>query len=398
MLIRSVFLCLLAFTVTVAHAEPAYSIGYVLTLHAFDTYTIHASGTFREILPTLRATIRREFLVANELTHPPHGRPSVFDKPVSLSFDGVTLDDILFSLCKQLGAVYYANGQNGDYPGAYVQLVPRDPLVDARPCATIDGFTIVVEEVSRVENALTAFEWGMPAPATTGGTELDLSLSIRPHTRGALLALLGLDAHATAFPDHGPAIIGKGRGAFRQEPLPPFHDEALGMPASIILPLGRQHPSVLRRVEARLALTSLVSMVQLHIPPDAVGKTFTQDDISVTVEAAHATPTELRLEIAPRRPQAPPGTRYPSTWGGFDLADVIYKDGRSAVTWIVDNNFDSGHQVLTYVLPRQIKAPPAKGFTPIVESAEPTELLLTYIRTGPSDRTVPFVLENIPLP
>ena len=107
---------------------------------------------------------------------------------------------------------------------------------------------------------------------------------------------------------------------------------------------------------------------------------------------------KLRLEIAPRRPQAPPGTRCPSTWGGFDLADVIYKDGRSAVTWIVDNNFDSGHQVLTYVLPRQIKAPPAKGFTPIVESAEPTELLLTYIRTGPSDRTVPFVLENIPLP
>lgn len=145
-----------------------------------------------------------------------------------------------------------------------------------------------------------------------------------------------------------------------------------------------------------------MQVTELRIPPDSEGQTFEQDDVQVTVGAwkwqegtlvVNLTAQVLRLPIAT-------GSSASDNW---HTAALVTKDGRRQVAPMQICGGEEGNLQLAYrfSLP---PPPPAGGGAAGPVPNPPTEidyLRLTLVRIGSGDKTlktVPFVIENMPLP
>ncbi len=366
-----------------------------------DKYTIHTSGTLHDIVEALSKLTHRQIWINRGIGRgvPPAPTPNgLEDTPVSLNFDNATLDTILLSLCTQAGLVYEV--QQGYYglQSPPLALRPGDPTVDSRPTCVLDDYTLRVLRVVNTRSRETDFRWGTTQPDRPDeAANLQVTVEVTPHSPDAALRLAGLGQEARGIPDVGaPVTLGSDRNRFYQSMIQ--HDPLGGgsfQPLTLGLPLPGPEATVLKRLEGSLALFSEVKVTELRIPPGSEGQTFTKDDVTATVRAWKMEGDTLRVEVDATCPSLPREPNQPWYQDGWQTVALVGKDGRHAMPQ--SSSWGGGPQVklaFTFSLTSRQGPPDVAGEPPI----EPEAFVATFYRTGPPNKTVPFVFENIPLP
>ncbi len=406
MSVRALGLCLLAVALSACLADPpppspAASLGP-------EKYTVHSSGTLRDMVDSLSKLTRRQIrLQTSQGPGAPTTAKPLEDAPVSLNFDNATLDVILLSLCTQAGVIYdVPEGFYGSH-GPPITLRPGDPAVDGRPTCVLDDYILRVTRVVAAQSREADFRWGSASAEKPAlASYLQITLQVTPRSPEAALRLAGVQTEARAVANAGDPIQSEAhmpRGFFSPMQRDPWGGGGI-QPTQISLPLPDPAATVLTRLEGSLTCFSEVKVTEIKIPPDSgggpggspEGKTFTEDDVKATVKTWKLEGTSLRVEIdaeCPPLPHEPSQFWLPRDWL---KADLLGADGRQA-----------GLSSSGYSGVGKIKMQFQFGLQPLVQTPEgtpqpppivPDVLVVTFYRTGPADKIVPFVIENIPLP
>jgi hypothetical protein len=362
-----------------------------------EKYTIHTSGTLRDIVPGLATLTHRQIWLDTSSRHGPPPAKPVDDTPVSLNFDNATLGDILLSLCTQAGVVYEVPAGFYGSQGPPITLRPGDPAADGRPTAFLDDYTLRVTRINAGQNRAATFRWGSTSPDKPAPTsQLQITIDVIPRSPDAALRFAGVQAHASAVPDAGKPIESDARMPIdyyqptQRDPWGRAGREA----AYVTLPLPDPAATVLTRLEGNLTLFSQVKVTELRIPPDSEGKTFTQDDVTATVRTWKREGDSLQIAVDAVCPPLAHDTRQ--SWFGRDSQRVVLltADGRPASPSSTSQRNNDGQVKIACTFPLTPPAAPGEVTAPLV----PEGLLITFIRSGSADKIVPFVIENIPLP
>ena len=375
-----------------------------------DKYTIHTSGTLRDIITALTTLTHRQIWRDTGLGRgapPPPAAKGIDDTPVSLNFDNATLADILMSLCAQAGLIYEVPAGFYGPQGPPIQLRPGDPKVDGRPTCVLDGYTLRVTRVTIAQSRDAEFHWGTASPSRPDpSNQFGITIDITPHSDAAARLYAGIRAGVRAVPNvgtplepdrrMGPSYVyGVQRGPW---------DTGILQPVQLSLPLPDPAATILTRLEGELVRFSEVKVTELKIPADGgagpagspEGKTFTKDDVRATVTVWRRQGTDLQVTIeaeAPPLPHKDDMAWYPRDW---QTGALIGADGRRAA---MPSSGSSGNGKIQMGLQFSLQpmGPTPEGAAqpaPIV----PAALLLTFYRTGSADKILPFVIENIALP
>jgi hypothetical protein len=247
---------------------------------------------------------------------------------------------------------------------------------------------------------------------------LQVALEVIPKTLDAGRRLAGIDHKMTAVTDGGVALQvdtrqlgapdyyrlpegGCGEGAVGTgvlaRPLrPPQYVQFPPLPAGV---------HRLARLEGSLRLFSDVRITELKIPADSQGQTLKQGDITLTVKSwRKSTENGGYLVILDAQiPDLPVRDLLDARYAGRCQPSVVLvgRDGREYLGYASLDSYNYGtsakvqlHCVVTLDT-RRWQTPPAR---PDAGTFEPDHLLVSILRRGDADKTVPFVLENIPVP
>ncbi len=394
MSVRGVAVFLLTLTLPPClHADPSTSAPSLGT----KEFTVHFRGTLFDALAELQRLSGCIFSIDDIPGARPAGEPLSLAH-VELDFDGATLGKILLSICKQVGGVYRMSGDSPEVP-EYIWMNPGDPDLDARPTAVLDGYLVRVVFVTATRTQDTAFPWGEALPEFRDPERgLDVVVEVVPQSAQAGLALAGLDVYARAHPDVGAPLErpnarpGEYFGLQQDDPGDPgrTHLEVW------VLPAADQTATSLRQLESALILYSWARKTEIRIPAGSEGKSFTADDVTVTVTKWHVENGSVKIGIdaaMPALPQDAPLAKRARAWMAAAFPGADGKDHQA-----LGVRFDPQRQHFVYPMsftpPRA--AAPTGGAQPTI--VEPDHVLLTFYRSGPPSVRVPFVLENIALP
>ena len=426
-----VFSCLaLLVTFAVAHAvdtKPVLKGPWLGT----GKFTIHFAGMVSDAIEVIRRETGRQINIS-------YGRGGEGDAgggkavlPITLDFDDATLDVILLSLCKQAGFVYQV--QNG---GSYIELREGDPTVDSRPAAEAGDYTIRVTGAQVQVSRSYTMGWGLALPDAPRVNEyLNLNVDISAKTPEAERFLAGIERKVTATTDKGtlltPAMREGGPemdGAFN----PIQRNEGMGRgygPAMYIQPLQLPVPPngvrKLAKVEGTLRLFSQVKTTEVKLKPVAEGQTATTEDVTATLKSWKQEGDLCRATVDLNCPPLAKGPNRGYFQGDRRAVILVAKDGRRCGANSSGESGGNGVTTLTLQFnPRSNRGrgmvldgpgmgpvppppPAAPGAAPAVPATpgaaaapafEPDYILITVTRYGDTDKTVPFVLENVPVP
>jgi hypothetical protein len=369
-------------------------------------YTVHLAGSLKNVLDDLGKIVGRLIFL------PPqngggNGEPSKGDVMVKLDFDDATLDQMLLSVCKQAGVVYDApaGGSSNDLRMP-ISLRMGDPQVDPRPTTQVGDYVVRVTSVFVHIARGRRLNWGQAAPEKPEvQAETIVGLGITAQTRDAAEKLAGIGGHYLATPDQGaPLEYGAGN-------VPGYFYAISNVPNAIdrtattqlTLPAPAPEATKLVRLEGTLVLYSTVKVTEMKITPDAVGQTFQQDDVTLTEKSWKVEGQQLTVELEGKVPALP---RKPGIISGYNrqtqTAVLVAKDGREITGAGGYGSYGGSNQEyrLSFMLdtPAAGHAPGAGGPAGAPGPFVADYLRLTFVREGDADVTVPFVIENIPLP
>jgi hypothetical protein len=328
------------------------------------------------------------------------------DVMVKVDFDNATLDQILLSICRQAGVVYDApNGGGVLYEGWPIPLRVGDPQVDLRPKVNVGDYTLHVTNIRRETNSSKWFRWGGPLPdkADSQGGIL-LGLQINSRTLDAARKLAGVSPYYASPPNPPPGPVG--RGPYLAAVWPGVGGVTREMSIGISYPAPPPETRM-GHFEGDLVLFSALKVTELKITPDAVGQTFTQDDISMTEKTWKMDGQQLTLELEGKRPSLP-GVITNNMYyqrRATQTAVLVAKDGRELPArgnngqWATDDGGATMSVNFSFDIPQAAPQPPRAAGP--VDAERPFVIdyaRVTFVRTGDADATLPFVLDNVPLP
>ncbi len=175
----------------------------------------------------------------------------------------------------------------------------------------------------------------------------------------------------------------------------------------LTLPLPDPLARTITRLEGALFLTSESLRTEFRLPPESVGQTFSRDGISIAVRYwkrggqpggtydANALDVQMGVTYQPLRP---PGDFNPYQPGHDAVTAVLLApDGDPVQSTAGGFSGKEGHMQLEFCFPlvRHVFDGHAQKTEPPIE---PEAVLVTVTRVGLTDRTVPFVFTNLPLP
>jgi hypothetical protein len=347
--------------------------------------TLVATGALYDVLRTLSKAAGREIRYNTGVAQP-GGRDLSFSQ-VHLNANGTPLQQVLLGICKELGLVY----ELGEGPYGLIDLLPGDWAVDGRPSGVAGDYTVRITFISVGVNRQSTFHLGAPEPVTTRTNRfVYLKLMVNAQTAEAGRLLAGVSQTYTVTPDQGaPEKYGENNPAGSYAAFTPgWGNEAVRF--TQLSPDFLPGATKQIRLEGRLALFSTVKATEVHVAPASAGQTVTQEDVSVTVqswkpEAGHLV---VRSTVS-----APSLTHKPAPGGEWVTAAIVQKDGREVAgrTGYVGSSGKDRNLYCGFG-----GAGGAEGADP--DPATIDYLRLIFYRAGDADKSVPFVLENIPLP
>lgn len=389
------FVCFLAASSAAwvwAQGDPAASAPWL----GGEKYTVHTAGTLREVVAELSRLTGRRIVLSGRQTAPGVWEQDPGDAPVTLDFDNAPLEQILLTLCEQAGKVYELPGAAAAM-GGFIMLRTGDPRLDARPSVDVGDYVIRVSAVSITTRRTASFRWGEATPGppeTFEGTQV--GIQVTPKHAEASWHLAGLSPGLRAVPDQGEPLEQPARGPAGY--YLPFWAVPSG-PAWLSLPAPPEGATRFNRLEGALVLFSNVKATELVIPPNSEGQTFEQDDVRVKVEAWKWQEGTLAVNLTAQCPPLPKTTPSPGP-DNWHTAVLVTKDGSRQVAPL--QTFASGEGSVQLSFRFSLPPPPAAGggaAGPVPgPPGEVDHLRLTLVRTGSADKTVPFVIENVPLP
>jgi hypothetical protein len=384
-------------------------------------YTVHLAGSLKNVVDDLAKIVGLQIILPMQ-NDAGNGEPPKGDVMVKLDFDNTTLDQILLSLCKQAGVVYEPNGTIVNVPGrggGTIILRVGDPQLDPRPTVAVGDYVVRITDISRQTTLRDNFKWGQAAPNKPDlYASMSLALEVTANSVDAARKLAGLSGHYRAVPDQGAPFESGGNypaGYYQAMWSPNITGRTLR--GAIGLTAPPPEATKLTRLEGTLALYSTVKVTELKVAPDAVGQAFQQDDVSITEKSWKLQGQQVMVELEGTCPALPrkPGANFGSS-RETQTAVLVAKDGREVASpggsRMRDGPPGGGAMKLSFQFTVQqaaqagLNAPGAGGPAPGAGGpAETTEgpfvvdyLRVTFVRSGDADVTLPFVIENIPLP
>lgn len=392
-------LCLLLATTAFAQAQGPLAVPAGAPPVGNDRYTVHATGTLQGVLKTLAGITGRQMWYNVE-----GGAEDRSQAQVTLDFEDTPLEQILLSVCRQAGVVHEAMPGGGFGAGA-LTFRTGDLNLDARPAVDVGEYILRVVGVGMNTNRQLVFRWGeeVPAPARVSrGLFVTLQVAAKSPEAGRLLA--GMSPTFVAQPDKGePLEAGKGMAVGYYQPFGDLGGDRLTRITQVNLPYPPEEATKLTRLSGTLMLFSGVKVTELKIPPNSEGQTFTEDDVSATVQSWKPEQGMLVVNLLAQAPPLPKDPNRPGPgWGSeWQTAALVMKDGKQMRS--SSSSYGGGGKgtnlSLRFPLTQQPTpgGPGAGGPAPGTVS-EIDHLHLTFFRGGNVDKTVPFVIENIPLP
>ncbi|MHB8994676.1 MAG: hypothetical protein ACYC63_05440 [Armatimonadota bacterium] len=306
------------------------------------------------------------------------------DLPVRLDLQAASPHVALLSLCRQAGLVYEVTPDTG-----YVFLRQGDRRLDSRPAVQLGDYRLRVRRLYHSWQQTQALSDAAP-PDTNPSERFSLSLDVEARSQAAALRFAGIDPALHATFDTGPSFeVGvEGYKGSRFKYVSCFripYERALSTvsTASLRLPCPPAGARAIKRLEGRVWLYPQASQYVLLIPADSEGQTFRQGDVSVVVSKWQSLAGAVRIDL--RLNFADAGDTGPWNQDRDALRARLYdKDGQplDARQSGQTERKDCVHYEFVY----------SQGASP----ADHLELQIT--RRPPADRTVPFVLEDVPLP
>jgi hypothetical protein len=380
--VRSLLIAALLAAPLASHlsADPAASALYL----GPRTYSIHVAGTAQDAVEELRKVAGHRFGFMGAKRDQPTPNETA---PVSLDFTDATLDKILLSLCEQAKLVYGLTGEADN-----IVLRPGDINVDSRPTAVLDDYTVRVNRVYLGSGISVKMRWGGPAYGGDESHVMNVDLEVTARTPEARRLFGGIDTGIKATTDTGDVLQINKRGVAYPRSLRVLCFGLEGAPLTINchpqLEGPREGPTELASLAGALQLYSEVKATEIRIEPDSVGKTFTQDDCAATVESWEADPYCLAVTLKEKHPLRPddPRTRENPN-DDCHLAALVLKDGREVPSMETSQERVYAGEDGAYSVRFNFRVVPDIAY-----------LRLTVLRRGPADKTLPFVVEHIPLP
>lgn len=359
-------------------------------------YDLQVVGTVQDALRDLERVTGWHFLLVGKGA----GRVAG-NEPVALDFTKATLDAILLALCEQAGLVY-------DVPmgGKYVQLRAGDPKQDPRPSVVVGDYVVRVTDVRVSTQRSFSLRWGVPFTGEPDGYEnLSIGLTICPRTVEAQLQLGGVLPSAKATTEKGATLetpaTARG-GFFYSSRFAQFRpDVVVPLTGQVQLPVPGDGSLSLTRLEGSLLILPEAKAVTLDLTAESKGKTVDLGTDKLVLEEWSQQGPDLQItlrRLPPPNPAAPAGDakiRLQEVWQravavtkvtGPDQAQVVAigKDGQEhpAQTTSLSGAPD-GSWKMQY------------GFQKVGEVAT---VRYTSVVRGGTEKELPFVIENIPLP
>lgn len=351
------------------------------------TYTITFTGSVEEALQELR-------LLTQVYLERPSGDAA--NIPVVLDFKNATLDAILLSLCEQAGLVYDAEGG-----GQYIRLRPGDLHADPRPTALVDDYVVRVTDVTVNSRRSQRFRWGQPEPDPPEYYDgIQVTLSVAARTEEALAYLAGLDGAATAQTDTGETLRApEGLVMWFPQAFRFGGSETLLIrETSVNLPPAPQAATELRSLQGALRLYSTVKTQVFQLSPDDLGLARENDDVTAKLLKWDLTPTALALAVEVSAPPLAAPARTVAWHGhGFGVTAALMDAEGKEVGRLTSTGASGDGKTMRCEFQFSLITPRFDAVAP-APPAQAHHALLTVVRRGPADRTLPFVLHSIPLP
>ncbi len=405
MSIRMLGLCLLATAFSLClHADCSASAPYLgdpvasAPWLADERYTVHASGPLQDVVNTLQEIVGRYISLGTQEELQSPDIQALRTKPVSLSFDNATLADILRSLCSQAGLVVEIMADTGPRPDIYLE--PGDPAKDCRPTARAGDYTLRVLEVELGRGI--RFHAGQPSAVKLPSRgSVELHLQVWPRSTDAAHRLAGLGIEATAVPDDGPLIASTPQP--NRLPFNPTTGLLLaGQPIAhgyVVLTAPSPSATRLTRLTGKLFLFSQVQVDNIKLRPADLHRTIAQQDCSVRLDAWDLRDNRFTVKLQVTTPLLPGVSDDPGFAHCGLEAVLVREDGRRI--YLTTRSVSTGQDPRPFVTDRVYDFPPwpTRGpNAPALKAEDIDYLLVSIVRTGPVDKTIPFVIENIPLP
>jgi hypothetical protein len=375
-----------------------------------EKYTVHLAGMANDVVAALsKKTGRQIYLQIGR----PEGGNAGPDKgpavtPVTLDYDDTPLDVILTALCRQAGLVYTVQDWNRS-----ISLREGDPDIDSRP--TADAGDYIVRAISSTFSLNRSYElgWGAVVPESSRVNQsLSIGLEIAGKTPDADLRLAGVDSAVTASTDKGGALTATARGWGPDASFIPVRRGDMGwggpgfggpMP---MLQFAAPPAGVraLTKVQGSLRVFTVVKVTDVKLKPGVEAQPVTVDDVAVTVRLwkQEGDITRVGLEVVAPSVSKRARDYYFSDRRVFTLVakdgrkrrGMVTSSGSTDGTYKTEVRFDPRYNEWGFVDAPQLPAP--GGAAPA--AFEPDYLLFSFTRYGDPDKSVPFVLENVPVP
>lgn len=306
------------------------------------------------------------------------------DLLVHLDLQASPLHDALLSLCQQAGLVYEVTPDTG-----YIFLRQGDRRLDSRPVVQLDDYRLRVRRLYHSWERTQTLSGAAP-PDTNPSERFQLDLEVEARSQAAALQFAGIDPalHATFDTGQSSEADVEGYKGSRFKYVSCFripYERALSTVslASLELPCPPAGARTIKRLEGRVWLYPQASQYAVRIPADSEGQTFRQADLSVVVSKWQSLAGAVRIDLELHFADA--GNTAPWDQDRDALRAQLYgKDGRplDARQGGQTERQDCVQYEFVYS-----------------QASSPTDHLeLQITRRPPADRTVPFVLENVPLP
>ena len=365
-----------------------------------EKYTVHRAGMLSDVVLALAKQVGRPLYLNVPRAMDGTVTPGKAITPVTLDFDGATLNVILDALCRQAGMVYRSQPWNRG-----IEIAEGDPDIDTRPTTVAGDYIVRAVSSNFQSESSIQLGWGLAIPDTPDiHKSFSIGLEIIPRTAEAGRYLAGVGSQVVATTDKGAKLDSntQGWGPGGYQPLQ-RNDWGWGggeqPPPPLQLPAPPAGVRMLTKVEGNLRAYSVVKVAELKIKPDTEGQAVTLDDVSATLKSwkTNGSDTQVSLEIT--SPSLPKSDRN-NYYADRRVAVLVGKDGRKQFGGI---NGSMSNDNTVYKVSYQFN-PRYYGFGIAVEPGvapppfEPDYLLLTVTRYGDADKTIPFVLENVPVP
>lgn len=308
------------------------------------------------------------------------------DLPVRLDLQATPLHVALLSLCRQAGMVYEVTPDTG-----YIFLRQGDRRMDSRPAVQLGDYRLRVRRLYRSWNRTQTLS-GAASPGTNSSEGLDLNLDVEARSVAAALRFGGIDPTLQVTLDTGQTYEADVEGykgsrfkfisAFRipyERALTTVSTEYLRLPGP---PVGAR---AIKRLEGKVWLYPQASQYVVRIPADSEGQTFQQGEVSVVVSKWRSLAGEVRIAVELHFA------------GAGDTAPLAWDQDRDAVRAELYGR-DGGRLDARQSGQTERKDCVQYEFVYSQGASPADHLELQITRRPPADRTVPFVLEDVPLP